>query len=196
MTQTDLPGRFVAHLEQLAARQDLGALAALRRGLGGQPAALAGMFPYVVPWLPRGAPIWQEDLYYQVAALFALRLQSWPADVSGARDFGASFARLAQAGPSEESIERRFVALLACHIEELPDQLRHAVSLMRAHSVPVDWAQLIRDAQGWTWESRAVQRRWARSFWGQAAAAPVDSTPAPSEAALSEPASSEIEEED
>jgi CRISPR system Cascade subunit CasB len=39
------------------------------------------------------------------------------------------------------------------------------VSLLKGRSVPVDWAQLLRDLQEWEWESRSVQRAWARAFW-------------------------------
>ena len=32
--------------------------------------------------------------------------------------------------------------------------------------VPIDWAQLLHDVQRWYFESRAIQREWARGFWG------------------------------
>src|SRR5690606_39576463 len=47
--------RFIASLEALADRQDRGALAALRRGLGNKPGEVADVYPYVLPWLPSTA---------------------------------------------------------------------------------------------------------------------------------------------
>jgi CRISPR system Cascade subunit CasB len=78
-------------------------------------------------------------------------------------NFGASFKQLGSDDSS--SVERRFVALLNSHRDDLPNRLRHAVSLLRAPGVPVDWAQLLRDIQSWDHPDRFVQVQWARSFW-------------------------------
>jgi CRISPR system Cascade subunit CasB len=169
MTQATIAGHFVAHLERLAAKRDRAALAALRRGLTGEPAAMAAVYPYVVPWLPPDVPPWREDAFYTVASLFALHPQGWPNERTGPRDFGASFAWLKSRASSDQAIDRRFQALLACHPDELREHLRHAISLFAANDVPVDWARLIGDIVNWRAEDRFVQRRWARSFWGQAA---------------------------
>ncbi len=161
--------RFVKSLEGLVERKDLGALAALRRGLGRSPGDWAQMHPYVVPWLPRKERSWQEDPYYHIAALFAWWYQGRSSVVHNGRipaSLGASFARLADATDSP-SVERRFVALLNCHPDDLPDHLRHAVGLMRTDDIPVNWVKLLNDIQGWGWESRSVQRDWARAFWGR-----------------------------
>ncbi|MBI3978203.1 MAG: type I-E CRISPR-associated protein Cse2/CasB [Chloroflexi bacterium] len=143
------------------------ALAELRRGLGVPPGQAAEMYPYVVPWLPDNAQPWQEEPYYLVAALFAWHQRPWP-KADGERrptNLGASFARLAQAVESE-SIERRFTALLSSHRDDLPEQLRHAVGLLKSKDVPIDWAQLLADIQQWDRPRRTVQRGWARAFWG------------------------------
>ena len=97
-----------------------------------------------------------------VASLFALHPENWKHGDDGVTNFGASFRRLAA---ESGSIESRFTALLNANHEELAVHLRHAVSLMRSKSIPVDWAQLLRDIQFWNAESRAVQRDWARAFW-------------------------------
>ena len=82
---------FITYLEGLAEREERGALAALRRGLGQPPGTVAAIFPYVVPWLPQDPAPWEEAAYYLIAALFAL----YPS-ASGAGNLGASF-RQAQA---------------------------------------------------------------------------------------------------
>ena len=76
------PHPFVSYLEGL--REDRGALASLRRGLGRPPGTVADMYRYVVRWLPDDAPRWREDAYYLIAALFAYHAvagagQKWPA---------------------------------------------------------------------------------------------------------------------
>jgi CRISPR system Cascade subunit CasB len=168
--------RFVNELEKLVRAENRAALAALRRGLGKAPGTIPEMYPYVVPYAPERG----DDPYYLVAALFAWHPNSWH-DVERRSNLGASMARVAQTSGSE-SIERRFVAMLNAPGEDLPEHLRHAVGLCRAHEVPVNWLQLLHDLQRWEapgQEHRQVQRRWAGSFWGaKPPEAPADGVPA------------------
>jgi len=150
---------FVAYLQGLAEREERGALAALRRGLGQPPGTVPAMYPYVVPWLPQESGAWREAPYYHVAALFALH----PA-AGGSGNLGAAF-RLARGEEENEAIERRFTALLAAHPDDLPDYLRQAVGFLRSKEVPVDWNQLFLDIQHWSHPERIVQKDWARRFW-------------------------------
>jgi CRISPR system Cascade subunit CasB len=76
-----------------------------------------------------------------------------------------------------ESIEKRFVALLNSDEDDLPLHLRHAVSLLAAASIPLDWTRLLLDVQAWGHPERYVQRQWSRDFWG--ASAPESETPSP-----------------
>lgn len=160
--------RFVAHLEGLRDRRDRAALARLRRGLGRDPGAVADLHPLVQPYLPRWLSPRQEDGFYLVASLFA----SHP-EAGGRGDFGAAFARLA-AGRASAGAERRLTALLDAHADDLPRHLRHAVSLLAAGAVPVDWRKLLEDVLAWNHPRRRAQRAWARSFWGT-----VPETPTP-----------------
>ncbi len=150
---------FVEYLEKLRDQEDRAALAALRRGLGRTPAEAAEMHRYVVPWLPPETRRWDEDCHYLVAALFA----SHPAP-GGSGSMGDTLARVAQKG-NAAAVERRFVALLKSHPQDLADRLRHVVSLARAHDVPVHWHQLFRDVRDWQHPAQYVQRNWARDFW-------------------------------
>ncbi len=153
---------FISHLESL--REDRGALAALRRGLGQPPGTVADMYRYVVPWLPDDAPRWQEDAYYLVAALFAFH----PAE-GGMGNLGDHFARPRDPHGDNTAIERRFTALLAAHPDDLPYYLRQAVSFLRSKEVPVNWDQLLSDIMAWGHPDRYVQKSWARAFWGRPA---------------------------
>ena len=48
--ETKLP--FIAYLETLRDREDRGALASLRRGIGRRPGEAPEVMRYVVPWVP------------------------------------------------------------------------------------------------------------------------------------------------
>ena len=164
---TEHERRLADYLAKLVADGNRAALAALRRGLGKSPGEAADSHKYVIPWLSPSVGRWQEDAYYLIAALFAWHQGSWWAaqDRRELTNFGASMAKLA-VGARSDSVERRFVALLNCHREDLPHHLRQAVGLLKSANIAIDWAQLLHDVQGWEWESRAVQREWARAFWG------------------------------
>ena len=181
---TEHEQRFAEYLAKLAADKNRAALAALRRGLGKSPGEAAESHMYVVPWLLRGARRWQEDIYYLVASLFAWHQGSWRPD--GERrhptNLGASMARLAERTGSS-SAESRFIALLNCHRDDLPQHLRQTVGLLKSAEIAIDWAQLLHDIQGWDWESRAVQRDWARAFWGSGYPPGSEATAAETDAA-------------
>lgn len=204
MIQTALPvrreERFVAYLAGLAAAEDRAALAALRRSLGKAPGEAAEAYRYVAPWLP-DTPRWgEEEAYCLVAALFAWHPHDWPANERvGPTNLGASLRRLAERmerrnsgaggsapaaaamGSTNPAVERRLVALLNCHRDDLPEHLRRVVGLLRAHDVPVDWALLLRDVRDWQRDDRRVQRAWARAYWTDTGtvAAPADQSAAP-----------------
>lgn len=177
----DVMDRFVEHLETRVRSRDRGALAALRRGLGKPPGAAPEMHRYVVPWIPTGSSGFQASRWYLVASLFALWHQGREDVVQWRGGLGSSFRQLANAevaagvapagpgGPQDPAIAKRFVALLASHPDDLPEHLRHGVSLLRSGGVGVDWAQLLRDLGWWDSDDRFVQQRWAREFWARAA---------------------------
>jgi CRISPR system Cascade subunit CasB len=123
------------------------------------------MHRHVLPWVPSGLPQYQEDWYYMVASLFATHRVDWQGEAGNGRSsLGASFAQLARRTDSQ-GVERRFMALLECDAEDLPEHLRHAVSLLKAHEVAVDWAELLRDVLRWDSDERCIQRKWARTYW-------------------------------
>jgi CRISPR system Cascade subunit CasB len=158
--------RFVEYLEELERNEDRAALAALRRSLGKSPGEAAEAHRYVLPFNPA---TWEESAYYLVGGLFALHPQSWRRD-EGDRNLtnlGVSFARLGSEVESK-SIEKRFVALLNCHEDDIAEHLRHAIGLLGSKEIPVDWVQLLKDLRNWNHPDRFVQLSWARAFWGRA----------------------------
>lgn len=155
------PQPFISHLESL--REDRGALACLRRGLGKPPGHTPEMFPLIIPYLPSEIEPWRETAYYLIASLFALHPES-----TNVGNLGDHFAR-ARPPASEktvDAVERRFVALLSAHPEDLPFYLRQAVSFLRSKEVKINWHQLWKDTLAWGHPERYVQRRWATAFWG------------------------------
>jgi len=166
--RSDAEHAFVSYLVSLARDDRRAPLAALRRGLGKRPGQVVEMFPHIVPWLSESmSPTRQAD-YFLVASLFASHQINWSVGEQGASgrytNLGASFRRLNTVANSD-SIEKRFVALLNAGREDLPLHLRHAVSLLKAHDIPVDWTRLLGDLAGWGADNRRVQREWARAFW-------------------------------
>lgn len=183
-------------------KPDSAALARLRRTLGKKPDQAIDAYPYLVRWTEDLRP-WHEQSYYLVAALFGMypsrslhhqrrHKSKKNGDGQGAaedrkglgeyrRNLGASFlmldlARRDESKPEErsKSLERRFTALLMSRKEDLPERLRHAVSLLKSEKILIDWTQLLLDLCWWDQSQRAVsarrpmissQRRWAKAFW-------------------------------
>jgi len=152
---------FIQHLYSLAQREDRQALAHLRRGLGKKPGAAPEMFPYIVPWLPNNVHPQEEIAYYTIASLFAVH----PA-VTNSGNMGDHMTATAEKG-REEAVERRFVALLAAHPDDLPDFLRQAISYLASKEVPVNWNRLFHDMRYWSHSDYGdrIRKQWATAFW-------------------------------
>lgn len=157
MSLDDRQKRFIGHLLTLAeeGREDRGALADLRSGLGKEPGQMARVHKHVVPYLPEKS--YDERWYYLTATLFG----AFPEHRSR-RSFGSAFRPLRV---KSESMEARFVALLNAHPDDLDDHLRHAVSLLKANEQPLDWFQLFQDLLHWDHPEGLVQLKWARDFY-------------------------------
>jgi len=146
---------FIAELENLAEQGNRGALATLRRGL-------IGSVPFeAYKYLHCNLTKQQEETALLIASLFALH----PAK-DGKGNLGDAFARIPKQDRSD-SIEKRFVALLNSHSEDLRVHLRQAVSLLKSKGIPIDWRQLLDDVLRWDREDRTVQKSWAKSFWSE-----------------------------
>jgi len=160
---------FITWLSDLVG--DRGAMATLRRGLGKPPGTVHQMDRYVLKFLSGEAEETYYQPYYLVASLFAFWHQGkdkvFP---DPPPNLGVSLRSLVDKeggnrDEAEKRIEKRLVALLNCHRDDLSDHLRHIISLLKSKDVPINWAQLLHDIKGWDWESRSVQRSWARAFW-------------------------------
>lgn len=163
---------LIGYLKDLAKRQDRAALAHLRRGLARKPGESMEMFPYVGRFISEKTSAAHDRAVFLTAALFADYSDAAP-NIS---DLGRSIYLLDEAvdgkkksdQPKNRSIERRFVALLDADADDLHYYLRQMIDLLKANNVAVNWAELFKAIRGWRSESRYVQKRWARSFWGSA----------------------------
>jgi CRISPR type I-E-associated protein CasB/Cse2 len=109
----DSIARFISHLETLGgiapgSNADRRALAALRRSLATSPMP-AEAIRVVAPFLPQQATGWWEDVYYIIAALFAMH----PCLSGKETGRGPSLAKAldeARSGDSGQGPERRLLA--------------------------------------------------------------------------------------
>lgn len=158
---------FASSLNRLVDSEDRAALAALRRGLGKAPGDVAAMHPLVVPFLPDDAHYPRNDeAWYLVGSLFGLH-PSPLRDERRNHNFGATLRQLrdARGDAGGPGIDRRMVAILNAHPDDVGTHLRQAIGLLRGGDWPVDWAQLLRDILAWDHPDRPAQRAWARTYY-------------------------------
>lgn len=169
---------FVKYLESLAQRDDKAAIATLRRGLGQSPGTVPDMYRYVVPILPRDTypGSWTERSYYLIAALYAMHPKATD-DGNLGNHFGRHLDH--QHPERNDAIERRFIALLTAHPDDLHIYLRQGISFLRSNDTPVNWHQLMWDVLQLGYPDRAtgVQKRWANAFWRRGTVEAASSSP-------------------
>ena len=152
--------KIIDHLEGYVGKDDRAALAHLRRGLGKEPGLAMEMSPYVMPWIKE---LYDEKSYFLIASLIGLYpTKSW--DKHGKyNNLGKSLSMIDD--PSE-SMEKRFIALLNANEEDLPEHLRQIVDFLKSKEKPINWLLLLKDTKNWSHDSKYVQKKWARGFWG------------------------------
>lgn len=155
-TQESRQNAFVSYLEKH--KDDRAMLAELRRGLGRAPGEVAGMFPYVVPFVNENRH--DEDELYLIASLFALHPSS---TLYG--NLGAHLHDLAKSVGDDTATTRRFVQLLRQPRENLDTALRQHIGLLKSKEIAVNWHQLFYDLRGWEHPARYVQKQWASAYW-------------------------------
>jgi CRISPR system Cascade subunit CasB len=167
--------KFIAHLEALK-EKDRGALATLRHGLAFEPGAYPKAYPYVERFV--GADVHERDgrrlALYAVAGLYARH-----SEISG-QSFAAAFGELFRRRNSD-SLEKRFITVLAADAENIHDYLRQAISLLATEGIGCDYARLLDDLSLWmnpranTERLDRLRQHWARDFYRAIADASKDS---------------------
>ncbi|MCS6880430.1 MAG: type I-E CRISPR-associated protein Cse2/CasB [Oscillochloridaceae bacterium] len=147
---------FIAALERL----DNAGRARLKRNAGRalhEARDVQRVFVQALPPAIAGRP--EEEIYFLVATLYPL---------AKARDDGASLGatlRAVRQLRGNESLDRRFQALLDSDAEQLRFRARQAVRLAAASEQRIDWGRLLSDLLAWEHPDRYVQLRWARDYF-------------------------------
>lgn len=160
--------QFVEHLDRLRER-DRGAIAILRRSLSFAPGDYPPAYAYIERFVgaDRKANDPQRLALYLVAGLYALHPKT------STTSLAASLAELMRRRESG-SIESRFLALLGADPENVNEYLRHAVTLLGAENLGIDYAALFGDLVVWlnpyaTERRDQIRQSWARDFYGNLA---------------------------
>lgn len=167
---------FIHYLEGLLGNEeqdkDKTALAEMRRGLAYLPHIAPNMHRFVLPRMPKDVYGWEKQTYYLIASLFAYHQQSMiPTEENRWQNMGSHFAAALDNSPeaNNDSIERRFNALLSAHPDDLHYQLRQAVTFLKSRQevIPINWYQLLWDVYRWQYEDARfqLQDKWATQFW-------------------------------
>ncbi len=170
-TKKARPQAFIKSLQLLEAHDDgpsRGDLAALRAGLRAKNGVALEMMPIVARFL--GDRESEKDVwFFAVGALFGLHPLTGGSTQWNQRSLGAAFGQLRS---ESDSIEKRFQLLLSCDEDALFRQLIQIVSLLKSHSVPVNWQVLLEDLfwNDWNAVERPIQKKWARDFYRTSAA--------------------------
>lgn len=64
-----------------------------------------------------------------------------------------------------DSLERRFMAMLNADVEHLPGHLRQSISLLKADGIGIDWGMLLRDVCAWNATGKPIQKKWIRDYY-------------------------------
>ena len=161
---------LVRRLIKLAEKEDRGALAALRTGLGKPPGAASRMLPIVAPFLFSDEEPATRAAFV-TAALFAKHPDHRQIGSLGSSLWKATKReRINPDGKhGEAGVEKHFAAALDADPEDLPRHLEGLVSLCESAGVPIDWHRFYRDVLGLLRHNEAYQikirRDWARDFW-------------------------------
>ncbi len=159
---------FIASLENLLDRMNQrdssarATIAKLKRGLGKDPGTCIDMFPFVIPRIEGIEKEKDQNAFFMVAALFAAHQKP---ENNKIRNLGSYFKKISNKKKDSESIEKRFLALLNSHYDELFRHLRHAVSLGKSLDIPIDFKVLLWDIIRWDDSEKKVQKNWAKSYW-------------------------------
>lgn len=171
-----LIARLVSYVPREGHRGDRGQLAILRRAAGRKTAD--ALEATAMAFRSASAELCDREIeaLFTAATLFALHpSHGRPGAGDGTRSrsersLGASLRAVRyREGTNEDDpgVERRFIALLSCSREALPEHLRHLIKLLHSRNehAPVDYIQLARDIRDWDRVDRTAQKAWARGFW-------------------------------
>lgn len=163
-------------------KSDRGRMSALKRNAGEMLFGRGTSWFYSLLKTPEQRR--HREIYYLIATLFDFnRLEGRKGN------FGQAMLELCNNMNRDPKDFRRFHILLDAEFDHVRDpdeidspwadgggelafRLRQMVKLMASKDVGIDWAELLVDLCSWSHPNRRIQKKWARSFFG-------DSTPPP-----------------
>lgn len=166
---------FIKYLTSLNKEDNRGALATLRRGVGGNPLEDLNLRRFIARKVPDNVrDSSREGVYYLIAALYGFH----PYD-SDHGNFGEHMKHASLARDDSEAAERRFTALLNTRLEDINAPLRQAVMIIHQQEPPIaiNWGALLFDLLLWDHPEKISQRGWANSFWSYERPETQDSNP-------------------
>jgi CRISPR system Cascade subunit CasB len=151
-------------------------LANLRKGIGRIPGDIPELWGLVLQDLPEellsksGEPTKAEWAVYTAITMFALHQQSKNVPMHKEKEsLGKAIGALIESEDDRERVGRRFNTFASStDMEEAVYHLRGLIQLLRAKSIPLDYATLACDLYDYQWseESRArVRLRWGQDFY-------------------------------
>ncbi|MHA1797632.1 MAG: type I-E CRISPR-associated protein Cse2/CasB [Candidatus Helarchaeota archaeon] len=164
---------FIKYLKKFTESENKAVLATLRRGLSSYEGVNIQMFQYIYPWLKNvDSNKWNEKTAFLTASLFALWHSGSIEKVQDTRSFGEAFGKLMAEEKASKSTEQRFMAILNSDPQDLPQYLKHAVSLLRSKKIGINWAELAYGIDHWNHHDKYIQAQWARDFWSRTSKTP------------------------
>jgi CRISPR system Cascade subunit CasB len=167
LTAEELRSKAEEFLRALS-EMDTGSRAELKRGAGQKLGdAGGGALAAFYRALPYGVGQWLEGRFFTVACLSCL----WKTEEAKAagKSFESCLKQVRLQG--YESFDTRVRALLDTDWSDddgyLAAKLARVAKQMRQKGLQPDFAGLLVDLAYWNNERRSVQRKWARTYWGE-----------------------------
>ncbi len=152
-------------LAHWSADRETGARAMLRRSAGRDFNDTPGIWPLVLPYADR--PYAQRALATALS-MWAIHQQSSSTNPhsAGGAHLGQALLQLRGRATSPDGVDRRFASLIGSEsLAEVANHLRGLVTLLRGHSISLDYSRLAFELRRFELESRSVALSWARDYY-------------------------------
>lgn len=150
---------FIDWLEKLNEKETR-VRAVLRRSLAFEPGQYVAAYSYVEPFIKNDERLWQREMHYLVAGLWAAH---WSEGRAGQRLSLGKACAAHQLSSGSASAERRFITLLDSDSEQLAHRLRQIVALLKDQLI--DFDALLTGLLYWHDDQKRTQNGWARDFY-------------------------------
>lgn len=168
-------------------QNDRGRMSALKRNAGEMLTGRGASWFYAMIRSDRRKR--HREIYFLIATHFDFNRHEGRKVIGG--DFGRAMLQLANNMQRQPKEFRRFHILLDAEFDRIHDvddltfpwvegggemafRLRQMVKLMASKDVGIDWPQLLVDLCSWSHPNRRIQKKWARSFFGDPTPLPND----------------------